>query len=375
MMNRLFIQFYSEIDGIVDISNGFSDTYDYCKNMGDIVWVDHTSKTTELPINSGEVYISAVYTSHLLEAISWAEKYENIKFIVGGPLLISDFLVQKEPLPFNLEIVKCSVEEFFGIPNFSRQWNLVVPKELENKVIHYCYTLDRDCYWNKCIFCPYKNQTIKHRFRKELGFEFKNVDHKNMIVRIGSDSLTPKTITSVIPNLPISDKLKKYRVFMRATDGNVKALKECLTEGFPIKFGLGIEFPVDRMLQFMKKGCTTSEIFNMLNLLQEKKAEACLNFISGWSNLISEDLIHLEDFMKNIPKYDGFSFLISKLTVFHNSILYELYEKGEEIKSGPFSLGFYPKLDKEQQKLDEEAKNIMLHYLGIKYKKLITSTI
>ena len=147
MQDTLFVQFFSAVrDRYYDLCNGFSDVTALCRQHGDFFWQEHTADPSNwedettynrpLPMKSGRVFVSAVYAHHLYQTFIWARRYPDIAFVVGGPVaaergggadgwkpLYID-VQNPESIPSNLTITGKSVEDWFGVPNFSFPWEL-----------------------------------------------------------------------------------------------------------------------------------------------------------------------------------------------------------------------------------------------------------
>jgi len=379
-MSTVFVQFYSRIVDPFSYSlgNGFSDTYDFCKNIGDIIWIYHdkdieTDKydtnedLTEFPINEGTAYISALYTTHLYRTYLWAKRYPNVNFIIGGPIVTCNF--SSVEMPSNLKLYEGSIEKYFGIEDFSYPWKIDIPIEIpSNDVVYTTYTLDNYCYWANCIFCAFSED--RHapniRKRKQMNFEFKDINYNGeLIIRLNTEAISPSMIKKTFPplsNLSSISKIGRYKIFMRPAIGELNALKTI--EKFPeVEFNLGLEYPNKRMWEYMRKGYNKTDVVEMFKFLTEKNLPSCSTLIFGWNNLIEQDLIDLEDFLKSLPdEMNKVAFKFHKLIAFNDTQVSKTYKRGKEIRVGPFFIGFYPKLSEKQLDLNRRSKEIVSNY-------------
>jgi hypothetical protein len=378
MLNKIFIQFYSKIlnthpiypINIYELCNGFSDTLEYCKSIGEIFWVEHrVQKTTfgksdtindqKLPVKAKEIFVSVYYLSQLYQVVLWANENKESKFIVGGPVALPQMFELRGIIPKNIEITSKTVEEYFGLENFSQKWTLDIPPTEDDKrfSLAYTYTIDCYCYWGKCIFCNYFASK-----RKRPIIDFKKVPdfEGNQRINIYSPSLTSKLLLETIPQLPKKDKIR-YDSYIRPTKPEREAMKTLLENDIPnLKFIIGVEFPSSKMLEYLKKGFTSEDLLEMINIISNRKEiVVALNFILGWNNIVKQDLIELEKFMKDISNTKGLVFNINKLFAKPYSIIHDSYEIEKEVNYGPFHAGFFPKLNEEQQKMNLEADSII----------------
>ncbi len=368
-MDTLFIQFYSKTSlhgqGYThgyDLQNGFSDTYDFCKNMGDFFWV-YLDKNIEdvaytpLPINKGTVYISAAYFSHLYQSYLWAKEYPNIKFVVGGPVVSADlFYVDK--LPKNMKLISTSVERYFRIPEFGHPWKIDIPERIPNgSCVMFVYTLDTNCYWKKCVFCPY-SKDLYRRKRKTFNYEFADVRFNgSMLVRLGTEALS----SDMIKSLSLPPVNGGYRAFLRPCKHELEALRSL--DSFPIKwFSMGLEYPTKRMWKYMNKGYKRSDVLDTIHFLAERQIHITPSIILGWDNLTENDVDELERFMNDLPMLNNNTIAIHKLMVIPNTKLYKTHS-GPDIKYGPFVYGYYPTLNDKQIELNKQSKDIVEKYV------------
>jgi hypothetical protein len=362
-----FVQFYSKIrnPASYDIGNGFSDTYDLCKNMGEFLWIKHKVRNfrrkdyTKFPIsNANIVYVSAIYLTHLWEVYNWAKDMPNALFIVGGPALKN--VVIKDKLPPNMIIKTGSVEQLFGVPDFSNKWNLDIPPISKNQTINFSYTLSNKCYWGKCIFCSLNDS----EYRKRDRFNFKDIKWSGKkIIRLSTDAMVPDSIINILPNLPYVDNLKYWRSQVRASEKELKTFKQILPIEQPMFFSIGLEFPSTKMWKYMKKGYNKDIVLELVNLLIDHNMLKNLNIILGWDCLDNNDLYELQEFMNSIKPSREVTICMYNLFAFCNTSLHNYLDEErieEKIEMGPFYCGFKIKTKNKQlnKRIDNAIKQI-----------------
>jgi radical SAM superfamily enzyme YgiQ (UPF0313 family) len=320
----------------------------------------------------------------LYQSYVWAKEYPNIRFIVGGPIAAERRIDENgwhpvyvkvdssDMLPSNLEITGRSVEDWFEVPNFSGKWKVDVPEFVpDDSRVYFSYTLDNGCYWRKCVFCNIAlHARDAFRKRKHMKYEFEDMEHDgHKIVRLNTGSITTKYIREVLPELPRRDDIE-YRLFIRPAKAENTALKEVLSEdggGFPkLVLGFGMEFPTNRMLRYIGKGCNTDEVLEFLRLCHENKIHINANFILGWDNLIEDDISELENFMDSVPENSITTFQMRWLFAHPHTKVHDTY-KGKAIKLGPFYEGFRTEISEKQMELNSEAGDIIGQYSNIKH--------
>ena len=395
MQDTLFLQFYNQIKGsYYDLCNGYSDTYDLCLSKGDFYWTEHETDRSlwhddatyidrKLPIEKGRIYISAIYSNHLYQAYMWAKIYPEIEFVVGGPVAAERMMTEGKwnpiyievdkniTLPKNLTVTGKSVEDWFGVPNFSGEWKLDIPNEIPgDSKIYFSYTLDNRCYWKKCIYCNIALHAEEvFRERKRIDCEFADIEHAGMkIVRLNTGSITPKFLREVLPVLPNRPDLD-YRLFIRSGAVETRALEDGLKKmngNIPnLVLGFGMEFPSNRMLKYAGKGFTTNELLDFLHLSKDYGLKINANFMLGWNNLIEDDVKELEAFMAAMPEDAVTTAQIRWLLAHPFAEVHDTY-KGEPTWIGPFYEGFRVDVNDEQKALNRQALDIVKKYSRIK---------
>jgi hypothetical protein len=392
MQDVLFIQFFSRSSkDYYDLSNGFSDTYALCRSRGEFFWQPHEPDSSKwyteaayidrpLPIRKGTAYVSASYINHLYQAYVWARQYPEIRFVVGGPVAASRScpsdawaplyfsLREGAELPENLVITGRSVEEIFGVPNFSGSWwvEIPYPKVPPEAPVYLSYTLDNGCYWGRCIYCNIKEAPRElFRRREAMDFEFAHLPHPGKkIIRLNTGSMTPRYIRQVLPHLPSRADLE-YRTFMRASKAENLALEKVLeTSGADLSrltIGIGVEFPSRRMLAYMDKGITPDDILETLRICGAHGIKVNGNIILGWNNLIETDISELERFLDRMPPNAMTSVQLRWLYAHPRTPIHEEY-RGDPICLGPFYLGFKVDIPDDQQARNQETVRLIETY-------------
>lgn len=388
MKQTLFIQFYGQTgSGWFDLCNGFSDTWDLCRNMGEMVWVpleqtldrwydEAAYDLVPLPIEKGTVYVSASYVNQLYQAYLWAVACPEIQVVVGGPVAAEryaaasgwhsvHFKVEK-PLPPNLILTGQSVESLFNVPEFSGHWHLEIPRLIPaGNRIYFSYTLENQCYWKKCPFCSIAQHSAAHfRKRRVLDLAFTDMDYRgHKIVRLNTGSMTPDHIRTLLPALPVAPDME-YRFFMRAAAAETLAMKDAVARmGDQIPdctLGFGIEFPSDRMWRYLNKGTRMEEVIQTLEFCTRTGFKVNANMILGWNNLVDQDLYDLEQFMQGLSPQTVTTLQLRWLFAHPYTPVYDTYDGIENsIRLGPFNCGFNVSVDLHQQQLNLAAAGII----------------
>ena len=400
MSETLFVQFYSQRRSrIYNLLNGFSDTYDLCRQHGTFYWMPDEPDESRwyqydryasnpLPISRGTMYISVLDVNHLYQCWVWAKEHPEIQFIVGGPVASARdtqsphwdpaYVCVKDPgaIPANLTITGKSVEQWFGVPDFSGRWHLDIPPDIPpDSRIYFSYTLDDDCFWRRCIYCNISCHDRRFvRRRETLAFEFADLPFDGTkLVRLNTGSITPRQFKALLPILPRGNGFE-YRTFIRAAAPENSALKEavaaCNGDVPEIVLGIGVEFPTQRMLDHVDKGFGPDEIIQCLEICQEAGIATNGNVIVGWDNLTTGDITELESFMQQIPVGSFRALQLRWLFAHPFTGIHERYH-GKPVTFGPFYEGFSVSLDDPKMvALNRRAVDIFEHYADIKQYRL-----
>jgi len=360
---KLFIQFYSDLGGAqhIELCNGFSDTYDFCKTQGDVIWLEHSptkTHTEKCPIQKGTCYVSVSYISQYKRVYRWAKETPDVQFIMGGPFTSVPFK-HKITLP-NLVITNKSVEEWFGFENFSYPWKLVLPTEIsETDMIQFTYSLDSRCYWNNCIFCI--TPKIKKRIRKNLKFEFKDLIHGGKrIVRFGTSALSPDMIKKMFSDFPNLRNIERIRTYLRPAAAEIEGLDQF--ESLPLmQFHIGLEIPTSRMWKILDKGYDLNESINLFNVCKRLQSRIHVSMILGWPNLKDSDLKELENYMSHV--HPIIALKINALIALPGTQVHEMFEPEIVDEDEILYYGYTPKLSEKQRRLNYKALEIIKEHV------------
>jgi radical SAM superfamily enzyme YgiQ (UPF0313 family) len=182
-------------------------------------------------------------------------------------------------------------------------------------------------------------------------------------VKVGSPAITPYFMEKVFPHLKYSDDLE-YDFMIRCDRDVYTALKDNLNKfkgHIPnLKFRFGIEFPSDRMLQFMNKGTTVDGIIEALSVADNFDT---VNFYTlymlNWPNLIQEDIESLKDYITRVSKVDAV--IVFKTFFKINTPLYDMYKHQvrRHVYEGDFYRGYFVQLTEEQFEINAQAWELM----------------
>jgi hypothetical protein len=381
--NILFVEFASKDshnNSVLNLNNGFSNVYNECKNIGDFYWAMQYNNEFEitkygLPIKKGKVYVSAFYYPHLLQTYYWAQKYPNIEFIVGGPAIRSGNFSGRN-LPVNLNLTDKTAEEVILNKNtLNKTWGIEYPKDYlkDKKAVRFTYHLDHRCYWNKCIFCESYTKDLSTGLDNSIE-NLKIDDDYNLkkIIRLNIPSMTPRFLRNELPKLTRRNDIV-YDFFLRASKEIVRILPTILMNlengagPYPsqLRLVVGVEFPSNKMLQYMKKGIEKDIIIEIIKLAKKYNISLGLPFIYGWNNLSQNDVDEAIEFLHDVQnvEHPNIESVLFKLEVYPGTFLFNsLKDSLEPVKKYIFDNGEHRViLNAEQHLLNEEFKNALLN--------------
>jgi len=379
MSDNLFIQFYNIRNAkrhtCYTFSNGFSEAWSLCKQIGDFYWsdtpqylengyMDEEPNVPPPPIEKGNAYVSCFNVINCFIVYKWALEKPNVNFLIGGPS-VQNLRYNKKQIPKNLKFTTKSVEQYFGVPNFSHKWNLEIPDIPEKWDIMFGYVTENKCYNNTCIFCSHY-KTDK-RTKLNLTYEFKGLfPGRNKIIFITTPSASPKFLKEQLQKMPEGNEYL-YLIFVRPDKIIGDMIEDVLIEWEKrnrqpnIRLMMGIDFLSNKMLSYIKSNHTVEDSIKVLKILEKYKVDSIVSTILGWPVLEQEDLKNMKNYLNNEPvlKSKNLQWLMNELQAkvncdIHNDPLY----KGEPHFIGPFYIGFTPELTKEKEILNEEARQL-----------------
>jgi len=363
---KIFFQFYRNYKGAIILSNGFSDAYSHCKNIGEFVWVNQDNPDYKILGSSvSVVFVSCISCEQEIVVFNYARLHSDIQFIIGGPAVINPFKYTREDFPENVIETKLSVEEYFNFSNFSGMWGIDVSSIkdiIKDKIVSFNYSIETKCYWGKCIFCKYcdKGGRIKTRYDLDIVHN-SDISCKLKQIRFSTPGFNKTQMLKILPQFIYQDDIK-YDFFCRC-DTFVPKMLDTMYESYKgkipqIKFRLGIEFPTVNMLKFMNKGFTLQSILNTLDATKRYNLETYTNFIVGWPNITPQDVIDVEMFVNET--YGKLAHIsIWRLYCPDDTTIHEMYKNQVEeyLYHEGFYKGYFPELSDKALQLNKQAKN------------------
>jgi hypothetical protein len=340
--------------------NGFSHTWNSCKNMGDFIWIKHGEN---LPINKGRVFVSVWYKNDALEAERWARENPDLDVIIGGPLLTHYEINIGKDLKNFRQIIKEDVENALSIE--TSDWNLNVLSGYDN--IGYSFGIVRGigCYWGKCYYCKYHHTPVYRTFKEIPIIEYPG--HK--YIWLHTFSISPRMIRDIYSNIPNRNDVS-YMTYMRADDSILKSLQYAFNKTkAPLTnflFDLGIEVPSNRMLKWMKKGSTVESYLKLIKFLCENGCRLHFNLMTDWPNLLDEDVKNIESFLTKLSCIKGHETITANL--YPLQIVYDrpfIKEFTNLIKEDNYFWAidiFHPVLTSEQKRVNNNIRKLYSNF-------------
>jgi len=356
-------------DSVLCLNNGFSNTYDLCKQHGDFYWIEHglgndyltdvdfeMYKATELPINHGKVYASTWYTSQLYHIWLLAKKYPDIEFTCGG----TSTYVPLEEMPSNFKYTNKTVGQFFS-DNKKYDWKLDYPVP-KDRALHLSYSFNNHCYWKKCIFCNFSDLAhIVKDYPERYEFDGLYPDNPKYLLMY-TPSYSPRDLQEFL-RYP-ADKNTYYVFFMRASDETLDVFDEILSKTkirpeniFPVA---GIDATSDRILDIINKGTNINNYIKFVKICQKHNVKALLTTILGWPFITEKDIEDTQRFVDGLPNdYSKINIRLNKLRSLPARETYK-YQRGSVLNIGPFSAGFEPYLSEKQLEMNCQIRDILI---------------
>jgi RimJ/RimL family protein N-acetyltransferase len=292
MKDSLFIQYTYSRDSVFlgkptkFYENGFSSIWDIAKPT----WVDQDEELTIQP-GITRVYASVWQALDLVKTINLAKKYRDIQFFMGGPFVNYATPAQKQRLvvPPNLRAVEGTIEELLGLEHNPSRWKVEIPDRKDYYRVYSFYIRD-SCTWGRCTFCS-------SRFMKNCGDRAYDITRLREAPAGGVWLAAPDMDDiSFLPNLDYSNK--QYHGYLRGGGAEYDKLREVIPKvpAEKLSFTIGVEFPSNRMLRHMRKGLTVESLIKVINYLYDSGAYLLLTYITGWDNLIPEDIEEAKQF-------------------------------------------------------------------------------
>ncbi len=315
-MKSLFISIYTDFGGIVYIYNGFS--FISKENIKYHIFLNSQNYNLQQVINEvcnyNIVFISLPLLQDFNNILPIIINCNKTKFVVGGEFyknyehFFPDIL-QKIP---NLQIVEDLAETYFDSKQISNDYNYFYEEEISranlfsNKVIHLSYSLNEDCYWNKCLFCirstysplKYKRPLIQ---LFDVIKESRKLISSPLMYRIGTSSLTYTDVQILLQNYSILKDTKTNVLFYVRADKNIINSFEQFNGILEFLYPeIGVESLCQDIVNFYIKGTNIQNILNFIKILSTKKSKVLVDLILYFPYLLEKQRKEYSSIFKEI---------------------------------------------------------------------------
>jgi len=367
MLDNVFVMFHKDSPTLFDVSNnfhlfqnGFSHTWSECKKRGDLLWIKHGD---ELPVTKGNIFVSTWYKEDAIEAERWARNNQNLKVIIGGPLLTHyNINLGKDLLNFK-QIKFSSIEDIFA---FDSKWGLEVLKDYDSIGYSFGVVKGIGCYWGKCYYCKYHHKPEYRKFEEIPIIDYPG--HK--YIWLHTFSIEPKMIRQIYSRLPERNDVS-YMTYMRADksilDSLKFAFKRIKAPTSNLLFDLGIEVPTNRMLKWMRKGSSVEEYLELIEFLSKNNCRMHFNLMTDWPNLIEDDVKNIEIFLEKLKLIDGYENITANLyplqVVYDRPFMVEFGDNLVKEKNPFWDIDiFHPILTSRQREINDSIRTLYSNF-------------
>ena len=354
---KYFIQFHgAEVKDLdtYTISNGFSSIWKRLEKLGTVMWL---SVDDPFPDLQGDIYVSCCWGDEIDYVFEWAKQMPHLFFIVGGPM-VSAGVISKLT---NVKMYwKQAYELFDGSYPTPDEWKLELPNIEDGKHIRYLHSISfgEKCHWGKCVFCKYGDGT-PYEF-PELKIPIVEY-HGLKTIWINTKSLTSNNIKMLIPNMEWYNDVF-YVAYLRPSLKVKNAFEEVqhlIKKPNHLSVNVGVEFPSDHMLQFMRKGFSMQHCIDTINTMTKIGINVQINTISAWPNLKQSDIDQVKIFVDSIKRPEKITVVDHMLVIGPNTKMYYLGDWPLEFMHNKYLRPFYKyALSDEQKKLNDQATEI-----------------
>jgi len=367
-METIFLQFFKEEsylyteNFIVNYLNGLSYVWNELKNKGKMIW-KHVDDETPI-ITEGIIYASVWYTKSLRILYSWAKQFPRLEVYICGPLILHyDLTVGKELNNFHIN--RQNAEDLFCNGKVS-EWNIEIPKTTGPIGYSVALTNGIGCYWGKCRYCKIMGP-LKYRNTDRIPV----IEHDGLkCIWIHTYSLPPHLMKKLYPQFEKRDDVR-YATYVRGDKYITKALKETIPmlsiDPKYLGFDIGIEFPTDKMLQYMDKGTTVKEYLDFIKVAASSDIQLHFNLILGWKQTDYDDLKAFEYFLNQLSKVskpNTITVNIYPLTIVQDRKIRSDYtiDEIESFKSDYDIFIGMPKQNETQKHINSEIRKLIHEY-------------
>ncbi|MFW6046344.1 MAG: hypothetical protein ACOCP4_00875 [Candidatus Woesearchaeota archaeon] len=179
-------------------------------------------------------------------------------------------------------------------------------------------------------------------------------------VRVNHGSLSFTDIKYLFEEFPVRDSIK-YSPFFRPGKGENEVLYNILKQKnniSKIRFGIGLEFPSDRILNKIKKGFKVKDVIDFLNICKEHdNLEVGANIITGWDDITKKDVDDFDNFFEKLE--------YGSIKEVYPRWLFNIPDHNDSAKKhvrGPFYMGQFQEVDDEGYRLNKLIAEKLRYY-------------
>ena len=287
-MKDIYITFYDSGKVYTTIYNGFSFGRDKTIEFLDLYFSnqDSTNKIKET-IDSikgiRKIWCSVTTSNHFLQVKSIVDN----RWILGGPFI--NFInsipeVESRVQNLDCEVFSGQIEDYLG-ESLSGDFDFYFKdfiSRFKNKQIVFASNIGSGCYWNKCVFCNFKNYSWPRFLRPNIEKLINSLPESPLGDNVvGSHACMSSTPVDVLRQIVKSKKKNTIlALYLRADDFIIDEVRSYDNlKGF--SFSLGMEGLSQGIIDNLDKGMKLKSMLELTEILLMKNAVVRLNLMTN----------------------------------------------------------------------------------------------